>query len=213
MLLNKLPVYLSWVELDRNTGYHSYMIAQLTGKIVNASPMRIVLDVHGVGYLIGVTGEGGFVIGAEVTLYTHLAVRENAMDLYGFETRDELAMFNELIKLQKIGPKTAMQILSQASLDVLTQAIRTDDPTYLSKMSGIGKKSAEKIVAGLRDVLDTTGIVGEHISTQSSDTDVLDALITLGYSQREALLAVQKIPADITEANARIKHALKYISG
>ena len=189
------------------------MIAQLRGTIVTISPSSIVLDVQGVGYLIHVTNTAGYTLDSSATFFTYLAVRENALDLYGFGNRDELSMFHELIKLPKIGPKTGIQILSQASLDVLTQAIRTDDPTYLSKMSGIGKKSAEKIVAGLRDILDTTGIVGEYISTQSSDTDVLDALITLGYSQREALLAVQKIPADITEANARIKHALKYISG
>ena len=188
------------------------MIAQLTGKIVTVAPMRIVLDVNGVGYLIGVTSGSKYTLDATTTLYTHLAVRENAMDLYGFETPDELAMFNELIKLQKIGPKTAMQILSQASLEMLTQAVRTDDPTYLSKMSGIGKKSAEKIVAGLRDILGADGLVGEYIGVRSADTDVLDALITLGYSQRDALEAVQKIPADIVDTNARIKHALKYIS-
>ena len=188
------------------------MIAQLTGKIVTVSPMRIVLDVNGVGYLVSVTSESKYALDATTTLYTHLAVRENAMDLYGFETRDELAMFNELIKLQKIGPKTAMQILSQTNLDTLMQAVRTNDPTYLTKMSGIGKKSAEKIVTGLRDVLDTEGVVGEYVGPRNIDTDVIDALITLGYSQRDALQAVQKIPADITDTNARIKHALKYIS-
>ena len=201
-----------WVELQLNTGYHSYMIAQLTGTVVSTSLMRIVLDVHGVGYLVGVTNESPYGIGNTVTLYTYLAVRENAMDLYGFGTMDELAMFNELIKLPKIGPKTAMQILSQASLEILTQAIRTNDATYLSKMSGIGKKSAEKIVAGLRDILGTKDLAGEYVGANSSDTDVLDALITLGYSQRDALLAVQKIPTDITDTNARIKHALKYIT-
>ena len=79
-------------------------------------------------------------------IHTHLAVRENALDLYGFTTHDELTMFEQLIKLQKIGPKTAIQILSQASLETLRKAVQTNDATYLSKMSGIGKKSAEKIL-------------------------------------------------------------------
>lgn len=189
------------------------MIAQLKGTVVEVLPAQVILDVQGVGYLVSVTAGSGYAIGAETILHTHLAVRENAMDLYGFSTRDELRMFNELIKLPKIGPKTALQILSQANLETLTQAIRTNDPVYLTKMSGIGKKSAEKIVAGLRDILDINGITGEYIGARNTDTDVVDALVALGYSQRDALTAVQNIPAEITDENARIKHALKIIGG
>ncbi len=188
------------------------MIARLTGKIVDVRVMHIVIDVHGVGYLVAVTHGSGYALGSEASVYTYLAVRENALDLYGFSTQDELVMFEQLIKLPKIGPKTALQILSQADLETLKKAVRTDDPVYLTKMSGIGKKSAEKIVAGLKDVLELADVPGEHSPQHQGDSDVMDALMTLGYSQRDALQAMQKIPADITDTNARIKHALKYIS-
>lgn len=189
------------------------MIARLIGEIVDVQLTHIVIQVGGVGYLVAISNRSEFVLGTTIHIYTHLAVRENALDLYGFLTQDELTMFEHLIKLQKIGPKTAMQILSQASIEILKKSAQTNDPTYLSKMSGIGKKSAEKIVAGLKDILDMDENLPEHSSLHQSDSDVIDALMTLGYAQRDALQAVQKIPDDITPTNARIKHALKYISG
>ncbi len=188
------------------------MIAKLTGEVVDVRLTHIILEVGGVGYLVAVTNGSGFMLGTTISLNTYLAVRENALDLYGFNTRDELAMFHELIKLPKIGPKTAMQILSQADLETLKKAVHTDDPSYLSKMSGIGKKSAEKIVAGLKDIFDDGAFLSEESHGNQTDTDVIDALIALGYSQRDAIQAVQKIPADIVDTNARVKHALKYIS-
>lgn len=188
------------------------MIARLIGEIIDVGITHIVIQVGGIGYLVAVSNSGAYTVGTTMHIHTHLAVRENALDLYGFTTRDELAMFEQLIKLQKIGPKTAIQILSQASLETLRKAVQTNDATYLSKMSGIGKKSAEKIVAGLKDILEMDDVLTEHSSAHQSDSDVIDALMTLGYSQRDALQAVQKIPPDITETNARIKHALKYIS-
>lgn len=187
------------------------MIAKLTGEVVDIRITHIVLEVAGIGYLVAVSGTAGFTLGAVTSLHTHLAVRENALDLYGFSTQDELIMFEHLIKLQKIGPKTAMQILSQADLETLMKAVRTDDPVYLTKMSGIGKKSAEKIVAGLKDILDIDSLAHEHSAANQSDSDVIDALMALGYSERDARQAVQKIPTDITDTNARIKYALKSI--
>lgn len=189
------------------------MIAKLTGEIVDVRIHHIVIQVAGVGYLVAVTGRGGYLVGETISIHTHLAVRENALDLYGFVHERERIMFEELIKLPKIGPKTALQILTQADVETLTQAVRTNDPTYLSKMSGIGKKSAEKIVAGLKDVLDESDFSGMTSTTNRTESDVIEALMTLGYSQRDALEAVQKIPADITDTNAKIKHALKYIGG
>lgn len=189
------------------------MIARLSGEIVDVHHTEIVLQVGGVGYLVAVAHSSKYLLGEHTELHTYLAVRENALDLYGFNTRDELSMFEHLIKLPKIGPKTALQILSQATLEILRKSIMTNDPVYLSKMSGIGKKSAEKIVAGLRDIFNGDTNNHEHTDAQKSDSDVLDALITLGYSQRDALHAVQKIPTDIVDTNARIKYALKYIGG
>jgi holliday junction DNA helicase RuvA len=187
------------------------MIAKLTGEVIDVRVSHVVIDVGGVGYLVAVTSSSGYSQGSHVGLHTYLAVRENALDLYGFATRDELEMFEQLIKLPKIGPKTALQILSQADLKTLTHAVHTDDPVYLTKMSGIGKKSAEKIVAGLKDILGDDAMGGNHSSKNQSDSDVIDALITLGYSERDARDTIQKIPTEITETNARIKHALKMI--
>ena len=189
------------------------MIAQLRGRVVDILPTRIVLDVGGVGYALAIPPHTDVLLDTEITLFTYLAVRENALDLYGFGTKVELAMFHELIKLPKIGPKTALQILSQASVDMLTQAARTNDPSFLSKTSGIGKKSAEKIVTGLREVNHLDSLTGEYGAIESNDSDVIDALIALGYSQRDALTAVQKIPKDILETKARVTFALKSISG
>lgn len=186
------------------------MIARLEGTVVEVEPLAIVVMVGGIGYRIAVTNSSPFTLDSSVTLHTHLAVRENAQDLYGFISREELHMFNNLIKLPKIGPKTALQILSQADIAILRHAVQTNDPSYLSKMSGIGKKSAEKIVTGLKDVFgDDAYLPGT--TTHTDDGDVVEALISLGYSQRDALEAVQKIPADVTDTNARIKHALKYV--
>lgn len=187
------------------------MIAKLTGEVVEVMVAQVVVDVGGMGYLVSVTNGSGYSVGERITLHTHLAVRENAMDLYGFGTREELRMFQELIKIPKIGPKTALQILSQTTLAMLTHAVRTDDPTYLSKMSGMGKKSAEKIVSGLRDVLGDEGISGEYTGTKNGDSDVIDALMVLGYSQRDALEAIQHIPPEITETNERIRYALRAV--
>lgn len=187
------------------------MIARLCGTVVDARALHIVLDVKGVGYLIAVRSPFDFTEGSEVTLHTHLAVRENALDLYGFLLHEELTMFEELIKLPKIGPKSAMQILMQADVPTLRKAVVEQDSVYLTKMSGIGKKTAEKIVAELKDVFGDETIGGQDITLHGSDADVMDALLTLGYSQREARDVVQKIPANIVGTKARITEALKLL--
>lgn len=188
------------------------MIAQLTGTVVEVAPTYIILDVHGVGYMVSVTHGSGYILGDSISIHTYLAVRENALDLYGFNTRTALTMFEHLLKLPKVGPKTALQILSQADLAILTKAISTHDPEYLSKMSSISRKNAEKIVTGLKDVFDGTHFADIETHTHQTDTDVIDALVALGYTQKDAITAIQKIPSDITDTNMRIRHALKYIS-
>jgi Holliday junction DNA helicase RuvA len=189
------------------------MIARLTGTILDVGPTHIVLDVHGIGYLVFISGKSIYTHGEQCSLFTHLAVRENALDLYGFSTRDELSVFETLIKIPKIGPKTAIQILSQADLNTLSRAVSSDDASYLSKMSGIGKKSAEKIVAGLRDVLGEDGFVHTGPRTHERDMDVVDALVALGYPQRDAASAVQQLPPELTGTTARIKEALRHLAG
>jgi holliday junction DNA helicase RuvA len=187
------------------------MIARLSGKVIDSQTNHIVLDVNGVGYFIATRLTDQYTLGDMVSLYTHLAVRENALDLYGFPTEEAHAMFGHLIKLPKIGPKTAMQILSQADVSILKKAAGSNDPVYLSKISGISKKSAEKIVLGLKDIVEMTIEDDESKHYRNQDADVIDALITLGYSQKDAIDAVQKISPDVTGTNDRIKQALKYV--
>lgn len=186
------------------------MIASLSGTVIDIAAAHIVLDVGGVGYLLAVRTPTDYTLDQKVSLHTHLAVRETALDLYGFQTRDELDMFEHLLRLPKIGPKSAMQILIQADIELLKKAIVSDDPTYLSKMSGIGKKSAEKIVAGLKDVFEYTSEETSGAFGVGSD-DVIDALVALGYSERDAFSVLQKLPPDVTETNIRIKEALKLL--
>jgi len=195
------------------------MIRQIRGIAADVHPAHVVIDVQGVGYLIYTTAASTYTLGAEITLYTHLAVRENALDLYGFATRDELAFFEELLTLPKIGPKSALQILSQASLQLLQQSIASQDHVHLSKMSGISKKTAEKIVLGLKDAYEgyaLTGVPSSELSENQAAfiSDAIDALITLGYPQADARKAVQSVlPAapGIQTANEAIKEALKLL--
>lgn len=185
------------------------MIARLRGTVLVEESSSLVLDVHGVGYLIHTPPRNSVLLGTEVFLYTYLAVRENALDLYGFETEHELVLFKELIGLPKIGPKTALQILTQASVSTIVEAVRTEDPSYLTKMSGMGAKSAEKIVTGLKDsTILLTLQTAENKPPPDAD-DVVDALIALGYTPKDALAAVQQIPSEITDTNERIKYALR----
>lgn len=185
------------------------MIGMLTGTVAGSRGGRIVLNVRGVGYLIAVRSVFDFIEGKEATLHTYLAVRENALDLYGFVLLEELTMFEELIKLPKIGPKSGMQILMQADVPTLKHAIETGDPTYLSKMSGIGKKTAEKIVSELKDVFGTDALTS---SLPSGDTDVVDALLALGYSHKDVRETILKLSPGIIDTKKRITEALKLIS-
>jgi Holliday junction DNA helicase RuvA len=196
------------------------MIRQIRGDVADTHPTHIVVDVHGVGYLIYTTAKTAFPIGEEVTLYTYLAVRETALDLYGFTSKDELSFFELLLTLPKVGPKTAMQILSQADIQLLQNTIISQDAAHLSKMSGMSKKTAEKIVLGLKDKFEETLYTrDEHGVTHSSEktsfmSDTIDALITLGYPQADARKVVQQIiteKPEITKANDAIRDALKLL--
>ncbi|NTV22628.1 MAG: Holliday junction branch migration protein RuvA [Candidatus Yonathbacteria bacterium] len=188
------------------------MIAHITGTIAFRGSTYVVIDVEGVGYKIFATPETILGIGEEnasTTLYTHMAVRETAMDLYGFRARAELAFFELLITISGIGPKSALGILSVAPVDTLKKAIVSGDTSYLIKVSGIGKKNAEKIVLELRDKL-TGGISTTSSSTElREETDTLEALQSLGYSLAEARSALKDIPENIVGTNKRIGEALK----
>lgn len=171
----------------------------------------VVIDVAGVGYLVYVSTEGLARLheGNPVALWTHLAVREDALDLYGFLDKSEKDFFELLLSVSGIGPRSALAILSLASPEILRKAILSNNTEYLTSVSGIGRKSAEKIIVELKDKL---GKLAEHEAGSLSGTsDIVDALKALGYSAKEAREAVQKLPNDISDPAEQIKEALKIL--
>lgn len=194
------------------------MIRRIAGTIIHTELTAVVVDVAGVGYLVRTSVAGtSYKLDTPATFWTYHAIRETALDLYGFETRDELEMFELLLGLPKIGPKSAAQILSQADLTLLKQAVTQEDPTYLSKMSGIGKKTAEKIVVGLKDKFESMGITADQSTSQLQEPtnwqrETIDALITLGYPQKDAREAVLALPPEYTSTNEALPVALRTLS-
>lgn len=188
------------------------MIAQITGRIIAAPEGAVVIDAGGIGYLVHVTKAASRPQSdKQVTLFTHLAVREHALDLYGFWDSEELLWFEHLLTLPKIGPKSALQILGAADVTLIKHAVARNEPDYLAKMSGVGKKTAEKIVAGLKDTL------GEWVETEEPHnpeaTDVIDALVALGYARKDARAAVKALPPELSGTSKRVAEALKVLSG
>ncbi len=188
------------------------MIGTLKGTVQYKDLHSLIVDVSGVGYKVSVTTDSALdaMPGDPITLWTYLAVRENALDLYGFKDKENLEVFELLITISGIGPKTALGILNVASIDMLKQAVAEDDISYLTRVSGIGKKNAEKIVLELRDKLVTTST--EKGLNLRAEGDALEALVSLGYSERDAREALKKIPKEIENTSERVKQALKLLS-
>ncbi len=184
------------------------MISYLSGKVLSISESFAVIDITGIGYKVFMTGQnlGELGEGDHASLFTHLAVRENALDLYGFQSQDELSFFELLITISGIGPKTALGILNVAPISLLRQAVFTENTAHLTKVAGIGKKNAEKIVIELRGKLS-----GEFRETDGvpNDGDAIEALTSLGYSQKEARDALKQVSKDLTSPSERVKQALK----
>ncbi len=206
ILLNKSTPLL----LPFQVRYYVDMIGHLTGHIIHQDLKSVILDVKGVGYKVYTNT--AFLQAhkeTEVSFWTYLAVRETALDLYGFKTKDEIDFFELLISVSGIGPKSALGILSIASIQNLRHAISSGDTSHLVKVSGIGKKNAEKIVIELKDKLDEVGD-GEE-SQIKGDLDALEALKSLGYGEREARGALKKV-SDVEGAGEKIRKALKLLS-
>lgn len=187
------------------------MIGSIKGKITFRTEKFLIVETSGVGYKINVspdmlskTKSGG----DEISLWVHTHVREDALDLYGFLELPELEFFEMLINISGIGPRSALAILGIASIETLKKAIGTGDTSYLTKISGIGKKTAERIVIELRDKM---GEVKEGSSLQG-ELDALEALKSLGYSQSEAREALKKVSPD-TNTNTKIREALRILGG
>lgn len=191
------------------------MIGQLTGAISYRGDKFVILDVGGVGYRINVSLETLKRLKSErqeLKFWTHLVVRENALDLYGFLGREELNFFALLISVSGIGPKSALSILSLAPPATLEKAIGAGDATYLTKVSGIGRKSAEKIVLELKDKLGSiTWNSKDESASRRSEAEAVEALQALGYSLREAREALKNVPDSVSDTSDKIKLALKQL--
>src|SRR3989338_4596523 len=187
------------------------MIGSIKGKIILKTEKFLIVETAGVGYKINVSIDvlsKAKKLGDEIPLWIHTHVREDVFDLYGFLDRQELEFFEMLINVSGIGPKGALAILNIATIETLRKAISTDDTAYLTKISGIGRKTAEKIVIELRDK------IGEEKSGTSlqEELDTLEALKSLGYSQNEAREALKKVTL-YENTNTKIREALKILGG
>lgn len=187
------------------------MIFFLEGAIVFKGEKFVVLKVNGVGYRVFCGADTLQKIPEKqgsVKLWTHQHVREDAHELYGFLTFAELEFFEMLIAISGIGPRGALGILAIVPLDTLKKAIAAGDTSYLTRVSGIGRKTAEKVVLELREKLAGRG-VSVDASELKTEADALDALVALGYSQREAREALARVSKDIDEVGERVREALK----
>ena len=189
------------------------MIGRLSGLLLDKNPAQLIVDCNGVGYEVSVPMSTFYNLpatGERVMLLTHMVVREDAQLLYGFGTSQERELFRQLIKISGIGARTALGILSGMSVNDLAQAVTLQEVGRLTRIPGIGKKTAERLLLELKGKLGAelgtaTGTEGE------SSNDVLSALLALGYSEKEALLAIKQVPAGSSVSDG-IRQALKALS-
>ena len=189
------------------------MIGRIQGVLTEKNPPQVVVVTHGVGYEIDVPMSTFYHLprtGENVELLTHLVVREDAHLLFGFLTAGERTAFRQLLKVSGVGPKVALAVLSGLSVDDLAAAVATQDAARLTKVPGIGKKTAERLVLELRDKLAPAGGVS-RVESSPARGDVVNALLALGYNDREAQAAVRALPAELALAEA-IRQALKHLA-
>ena len=189
------------------------MIGRLTGTLAEKSPPQLLIDVNGVGYEVDVPMSSFYNLpglGERVTLLTHFIVREDAQILFGFLTHDERQTFRQLIKITGVGPRMALSLLSGLSVGELAQAVARQETARLVKVPGIGKKTAERLLLELK------GKLGDALAAPASlasdaQADIMQALIALGYSDREAAAALKSLPPDASVSDG-IKLALKSLA-
>lgn len=189
------------------------MIGRLSGLLLDKNPAQLIVDCNGVGYEVGVPMSTFYNLpatGERITLLTHMVVREDAQLLYGFGTTQERELFRELIKISGIGARTALAILSGMSVNDLAQAVTLQEVGRLTRIPGIGKKTAERLLLELKGKLGAE--LGAAPGTEGeSSNDVLSALLALGYSEKEALLAIKQVPSGSSVSDG-IRQALKALS-
>jgi holliday junction DNA helicase RuvA len=190
------------------------MIGRISGILLEKTPPQLLVDCNGVGYEVDVPMSTFYNLphtGEKVVLFTHQAIREDAHLLFGFGTASERALFRQLIKITGVGARTALSILSGMTVADLSQAVTLQETGRLVKIPGIGKKTAERLLLELKGKLGADiGVVGGAVR-DDAQADVLNALLALGYSDKEALLAIKNMPAGATVSDG-IKFALKALS-
>ena len=190
------------------------MLSYLKGSILSKSNKSIILLVNNIGYKIFLPAKllDQVKPGDEIELHTYLRHKDDEMSLYGFSSPNELQFFELLISISGVGPKSALGVLEVAKLIEIKKAVLRDDPSILYKVSGVGKKTAERIVVELRNKLDDMPINEKGIKLDDSESEIFDALSSLGYSDLQIREALRQIPGDLTKMEDKIKHALKYLS-
>ena len=191
------------------------MIGKLTGTLLEKNPPQILIDCHGVGYEVDVPMSTFYnlpAVGEKVALLTHFVVREDAQILYGFGTAQEREAFRQLIKISGVGPRTALSVLSGMGVSDLAQAVTAQEAGRLVKVPGIGKKTAERLLLELKGKLGADiGMPTGGVVRGESHSDILQALVALGYSDKEAALALKALPEDVGMSEG-IKLALKSLA-
>jgi Holliday junction DNA helicase RuvA len=191
------------------------MIGRIQGILVSVHPPRLLVDCQGVGYEIDVPMSTLYQLpetNQKITLLTHFQVREDAQQLFGFATETEREAFRQLIKISGVGSRTALAVLSGMSVNELAQAIAMQEAGRLTQVPGIGKKTAERLCLELKGKLaPDLGIIGGKPQAIEASSEVLQALLALGYSEKEAHLALKQIPPDTTVSDG-IRMGLKYLS-
>jgi len=195
------------------------MIGRIAGTLIEKNPPSITVDVHGLGYEVDVPMSTFYSLpatGEKVSLHTHLIVREDGHFLYGFASNDERTAFRQLLKISGVGARTALAVLSGMSVTELAQAVTLQEAARLTKVPGIGKKTAERLLLELRDRLPKTlagggSKVGAGATAFDAAADIMNALLALGYNEREALGATKGLAADVSVSDG-IRAALKLLS-
>ncbi|HEX5393321.1 MAG TPA: Holliday junction branch migration protein RuvA [Rhodocyclaceae bacterium] len=195
------------------------MIGRITGLLLEKNPPLIVVDVHGLGYEVDVPMSTFYNLpnlGEKVSLHTHLAIREDGHFLYGFLSEGERAAFRQLLKISGIGARTALSVLSGLSVSELAQAVAMQEAGRLTKIPGIGKKTAERLLLELKDKLPKSGALGSiaapgAMAEPDAASDILNALLALGYNEKEAQSAMKSLPAGVAVSDG-IRQALKLLS-
>jgi Holliday junction DNA helicase RuvA len=189
------------------------MIGRLSGILLDKNPLQLIVDCQGVGYEVSVPMSTFYQlpsVGEKVVLLTHFVVREDAQLLFGFGTAQERELFRELIKISGVGARTALALLSGMSVADLAQAVTLQEAGRLTKIPGIGKKTAERLLLELKGKLGAD-LGSSGAVAQDSNSDILNALLALGYSDKEAALALKQVPAGSSVSDG-IRHALKALS-